>query len=114
MGTYRLLYSLQNVYISQYFQFDPTRSRRISFKMPLPVGGYQQQGPSCFDRMKMGFAMGFCIGMASGAFWRFFSSEVWGPRERINHYCRKNNGSRRWNFWNFHGDWDRTSMLNYF
>jgi len=42
--------------------------------MPLPVGGYQQQGPSCFDRMKMGFAMGFCIGMASGALFGGFSA----------------------------------------
>ena len=43
--------------------------------MPLPVGGgYQQQGPSCFDRMKMGFAMGFCIGMASGVLFGGFSA----------------------------------------
>jgi hypothetical protein len=33
--------------------------------MPLPAG-YSTQGPSCFDRMKMGFMMGMCVGMASG------------------------------------------------
>ena len=42
--------------------------------MPLPVGGGYQQGPSCFDRMKMGFVMGFCIGMASGALFGGFSA----------------------------------------
>jgi len=50
--------------------------------MPLPVGGYQQQGPSCFDRMKMGFAMGFCIGMASGALFGGFSALRFGARGR--------------------------------
>lgn len=38
--------------------------------MPAPVGamyGGQGQGPSCFDRMKMGAMLGFAVGMASGA-----------------------------------------------
>lgn len=42
--------------------------------MPVPGGVYQQQGPSCFDRMKMGFFLGFCVGMASGALFGGFSA----------------------------------------
>jgi Reactive mitochondrial oxygen species modulator 1 len=42
--------------------------------MPFPAGGGYQQGPSCFDRMKTGFMMGFCIGMASGALFGGFSA----------------------------------------
>lgn len=45
--------------------------------MPVPGGYYQQQqgqGPSCFDRMKTGFMLGFCIGMASGALFGGFSA----------------------------------------
>ncbi|OQV25900.1 hypothetical protein BV898_00043 [Hypsibius exemplaris] len=38
----------------------------------MPVAGVtarggQQQQPSCYDRMKLGFGIGFCVGMASGA-----------------------------------------------
>merc|ERR1711894_452012 len=36
-------------------------------KMPAPPpGAFGQQGPSCFDKMKMGFMMGFGVGCASG------------------------------------------------
>ena len=42
-------------------------------KMPLPAG-YGAQGPSCFDKMKMGFGIGFCVGMASGALFGGFSA----------------------------------------
>ncbi|VDD75083.1 unnamed protein product [Mesocestoides corti] len=37
--------------------------------MPVPSGGAfsQSNQPSCFQRMKMGFFMGFCVGMATGA-----------------------------------------------
>lgn len=36
--------------------------------MPLPSGSFSQQGgPTCFDKMKTGFTIGFCVGMASGA-----------------------------------------------
>lgn len=45
--------------------------------MPMPSGTiYNQghQGPSCFDRMKMGFTIGFCVGMASGALFGGFSA----------------------------------------
>lgn len=44
--------------------------------MPAVPGNYyqNQQGPSCFDRMKMGFTIGFCVGMASGALFGGFSA----------------------------------------
>lgn len=40
----------------------------------VPGGVYSQQGPSCFDKMKMGFVLGFCVGMASGALFGGFSA----------------------------------------
>lgn len=40
----------------------------------VPGGVYQGQGPSCFDKMKMGFMLGFCVGMASGALFGGFSA----------------------------------------
>ena len=41
----------------------------------VPGGAYAHQGgPSCFDRMKMGFGIGFCVGMASGALFGGFSA----------------------------------------
>ncbi|ODN01512.1 Reactive oxygen species modulator 1 [Orchesella cincta] len=49
--------------------------------MPVP-GGYYQQGPSCFDRVKTGFMLGFCIGMASGAIFGGFSALRYGARGR--------------------------------
>lgn len=45
--------------------------------MPVPGGMYPPQhgqGPSCFDRMKLGFGIGFCVGMASGALFGGFSA----------------------------------------
>lgn len=42
--------------------------------MPVVPGGAYQQGPSCWDRMKMGFGIGFCVGMASGALFGGFSA----------------------------------------
>ncbi|XP_028142562.1 reactive oxygen species modulator 1 [Diabrotica virgifera virgifera] len=52
--------------------------------MPVPGGVYQQQGqgPSCMDRMKMGFFLGFCVGMASGALFGGFSALRGGIRGR--------------------------------
>ena len=35
--------------------------------MPMPANYGGQQGPSCFDRVKLGFMMGMCVGMGSGA-----------------------------------------------
>lgn len=42
--------------------------------MPGHMYGQQSQGPSCFDKMKMGFGIGFCVGMASGALFGGFSA----------------------------------------
>jgi len=50
--------------------------------MPMPGGMYQQQGPSFFDRMKTGFMLGFCIGMASGAIFGGFGALRMGLRGR--------------------------------
>jgi len=52
--------------------------------MPMPGGGgvYQQQGPSCLSKMKTGFMLGFCIGMASGALFGGFGALRMGLRGR--------------------------------
>ncbi|KAL6432736.1 reactive oxygen species modulator 1 [Cataglyphis hispanica] len=51
--------------------------------MPVvPGGAYQQGGPSCFDRMKLGFTIGFCVGMASGILFGGFSALRYGLRGR--------------------------------
>lgn len=42
--------------------------------MPVPSGAFQTSGPSCFDKMKMGFTIGFCVGMASGALFGGFTA----------------------------------------
>lgn len=44
--------------------------------MPMPVGGgYQQvQKQTCFDKMKVGFLMGFSIGMATGVLFGGFGA----------------------------------------
>ena len=44
--------------------------------MPAPPSGYAygQQGPTCFDKVKMGFTMGFCVGLASGAIFGGFTA----------------------------------------
>lgn len=49
----------------------------------IPSGSiYQHQGPSCFDRMKLGFAMGFSVGMATGALFGGFTAIRYGLRGR--------------------------------
>ncbi|XP_044006474.1 reactive oxygen species modulator 1 [Aphidius gifuensis] len=48
--------------------------------MPVPGGQYQQSGPSCFDRMKMGFGIGFCVGLASGVIFGGFTGLRFGLR----------------------------------
>uniref|UniRef100_A0A2R5LFW1 Reactive oxygen species modulator 1 n=1 Tax=Ornithodoros turicata TaxID=34597 RepID=A0A2R5LFW1_9ACAR len=50
--------------------------------MPVPVQGGLQRGPSCWDRVKMGFTIGFCVGMASGALFGGFSALRYGMRGR--------------------------------
>jgi hypothetical protein len=49
--------------------------------MPVPAGSYQT-GYSCFDRMKKGFTIGFCVGLASGALFGGFSALRYGLRGR--------------------------------
>ncbi|CAL7944004.1 unnamed protein product [Xylocopa violacea] len=49
--------------------------------MPV-VSGVYQQTPSCWDRMKLGFMIGFCVGMASGALFGGFSAFRYGLRGR--------------------------------
>ncbi|KAK3088288.1 hypothetical protein FSP39_017140 [Pinctada imbricata] len=55
--------------------------------MPAPPpSGYGQYGqpsqPSCFDKMKVGFMMGLCVGMASGGLFGGFSALRYGLRGR--------------------------------
>jgi hypothetical protein len=38
----------------------------------LPVN--YQEGPTCFDKMKVGFTIGFCVGMASGVLFGGFTA----------------------------------------
>ncbi|KAG5307357.1 ROMO1 protein, partial [Acromyrmex insinuator] len=52
--------------------------------MPVVPGGAYQQGPTCFDRMKLGFTIGFCVGMASGALFGGFSALRY-----LKRICRK-------------------------
>ena len=40
----------------------------------MPVSMAPTGGPSCFDRVKMGFMIGFCVGMGSGALFGGFSA----------------------------------------
>jgi len=50
--------------------------------MPLPSQAYGQQGPSCWDRTKTGFGLGFCVGMASGLIFGGFGAIRYGMRGR--------------------------------
>lgn len=106
--------------------------------MPVPVGSYHS-GPSCWDRMKMGFTIGFCVGMASGALFGGFSAlrymriytalkdcnvlcfetlyyflfyQVWTPWKRISEQCGKDDASRWRNLRNIYGNWNRHQVLS--
>jgi len=49
----------------------------------LPQGSVSRgQAPSCFDRMMMGFKIGMCVGMASGAIFGGFGALRSGYRGR--------------------------------
>ena len=51
--------------------------------MPVPQGAMHGGGqPSCFDRVKMGFMMGMCVGMASGGILGGFGALRMGMRGR--------------------------------
>ncbi|KAG6798239.1 reactive oxygen species modulator 1 [Apis florea] len=49
--------------------------------MPAVPGMYQQ-APSCWDRVKLGFMIGFCVGMASGVLFGGYSIVRYGLRGR--------------------------------
>ena len=51
-------------------------------KMPVPSQSYGQQGPSCWDRTKLGFGLGFCVGMTSGFLFGGFTAFRYGLRGR--------------------------------
>lgn len=51
---------------------------------PPPSGYNIGHGPSCFDKIKMGFMMGFCVGMASGAIFGGFSALRYTFKENAN------------------------------
>lgn len=51
--------------------------------MPVsPPSGYAYGQPSCWTRMKTGFMIGFCVGIASGALFGGFSALRYGLRGR--------------------------------
>jgi len=50
--------------------------------MPIPSQSYGQQGPSCWDRTKIGFGLGFCVGMTSGFLFGGFTALRYGMRGR--------------------------------
>lgn len=52
--------------------------------MPMPSSAFGQQGPTCFDKMKTGFTIGFCVGMASGALFGGFSALRWVAEKYLN------------------------------
>ncbi|CAK9828501.1 Reactive oxygen species modulator 1 [Anthophora retusa] len=54
--------------------------------MPVTTGMYQQHAPSCWDRMKFGFMVGFSVGVASGIIFGGYSAYRYGLRgkELIN------------------------------
>jgi len=41
--------------------------------MPVPQGNYGQ-GPSCWSRVKLGFMMGFSVGLATGVLFGGFQA----------------------------------------
>ena len=48
--------------------------------MPIPAGAGGHGGPSCFDRIKLGFLMGCCVGMGSGMLFGGFTAFRYGLR----------------------------------
>ncbi|OAD60846.1 Reactive oxygen species modulator 1 [Eufriesea mexicana] len=45
-----------------------------------PVSNIYHQAPSCWDRVKQGFMIGFCVGMASGVIFGGYSVIRYGLR----------------------------------
>ncbi|KAL1428780.1 hypothetical protein MTO96_002501 [Rhipicephalus appendiculatus] len=80
--------------------------------MPVPVQGGYQRGPSCWDRVKMGFTIGFCVGMASGALFGGFSALRYGLRgARADPECWQSDATGRWHIWNIHVHRNCNQML---
>jgi len=62
---------------------DLSNSPYTSTMPAVPAGAYgHQQGPSCYDRVKLGFMMGFSVGMATGALFGGFTALRYGLRGR--------------------------------
>jgi hypothetical protein len=49
---------------------------------PPPSGYSYGHGPSCWDKVKTGFMIGFCVGLASGALFGGVSALRYGLRGR--------------------------------
>jgi len=48
----------------------------------MPVRNVPMQGPSCWDKIKYGFGIGCCVGLASGGIFGMFSALRYGMRGR--------------------------------
>jgi hypothetical protein len=84
------------MFLSQlFFKSDYFISSFRAMPAVMPSGG--AQGPSCFDRVKIGFMMGACVGMASGALFGGFSALRYGLRGR-ELIRQVTEASRRWGF----------------
>ncbi len=57
-------------------------SLSLQNRMPAVLPSNAGQAPSCFSRVKMGFMMGMCVGMASGAIFGGFGAIRYGLRGR--------------------------------
>ena len=66
------------------------RSRlHSSNEMPsVPAGNYYQNGPTCFDRIKMGFMMGCTVGMATGFLFGGFSGIRYVNQAQLASYLK--------------------------
>ncbi len=53
--------------------------------MPAVMPSGSAQGPTCFERVRMGFMMGMCVGMASGAIFGGFGA----LRSALNYWQKK-------------------------
>ncbi|KAI6205373.1 hypothetical protein M3Y94_00784800 [Aphelenchoides besseyi] len=84
--------------------------------MPVPQGYHAvsgAQGPSCWQKLKMGFAMGAAIGASTGILLGGFMAFRSGVRgKEAFTISRKDGGTIRWFVRRFHDRCTRTAMLN--